>query len=234
MRIDIAAQLYLAGRAPKVLLSGGALEGDVSEARGMAHAIRQQGVPETALILENSSRTTYENAAMTEDQLKARGIGKILLVTSALHMPRAMAAFAKQGVVAIAAPAPPQIVPPTDGSLSLGARPAHVRRQPLHHQGIRGPVRLPAARLVGPPRSACGARRRCGPAERLPRRGRGGCWRGPGLLAWINKIYECAFAGAGLPAWLWGLLYCAVDFQSDPWHAGWQAGRRALCAVAGG
>ena len=33
-------------------------------------------------------------------------------------MPRAMAAFAKQGVVAIAAP-PPQIVPPTDGSLSL-------------------------------------------------------------------------------------------------------------------
>lgn len=119
VRIDIAAQLYLAGRAPKVLLSGGALEGDVSEARGMAHAIRQQGVPETALILENSSRTTYENAAMTEDQLKARGIGKILLVTSALHMPRAMAAFAKQGVVAIAAPAPPQIVPPTDGSLSL-------------------------------------------------------------------------------------------------------------------
>ena len=105
--------------ARKVLLSGGALEGDVSEARGMAHAIRQQGVPETALILENSSRTTYENAAMTEDQLKARGIGKILLVTSALHMPRAMAAFAKQGVVAIAAPAPPQIVPPTDGSLSL-------------------------------------------------------------------------------------------------------------------
>ena len=76
-------------------------------------------MPETALILENSSRTTYENAAMTEDQLKARGIGKILLVTSALHMPRAMAAFAKQGVVAIAAPAPPQIVPPTDGSLSL-------------------------------------------------------------------------------------------------------------------
>ena len=37
---------HLAGRAPKVLLSGGALEGDVSEARGMAHAIRQQGVPE--------------------------------------------------------------------------------------------------------------------------------------------------------------------------------------------
>ena len=119
VRIDTAAQLYLAGRAPKVLLSGGALEGDVSEARGMAHAIRQQGVPETALILENASRTTYENAALTEDTLKSRGIGKVLLVTSALHMPRAMAAFSKQGVEVIAAPAPPQIVAPTDGSLPL-------------------------------------------------------------------------------------------------------------------
>lgn len=118
VRVDTAAQLYLAGRAPKVVLSGGALEGDVSEARGMAHAIRQQGVPESALILENASRTTYENAALTEDQLKAHGIGKVLLVTSALHMPRAMAAFSKQGVVAIAAPAPPQIVPPADGSLN--------------------------------------------------------------------------------------------------------------------
>lgn len=118
VRIDTAAQLYLAGRAPKVLLSGGALEGDVSEARGMAHAIRQQGVPESALILENASRTTYENAALTEDALKSRGIDKVLLVTSALHMPRAMAAFSKQGVEAIAAPAPPQIVAPADGSLS--------------------------------------------------------------------------------------------------------------------
>ena len=52
-------------------------------------------------------------------KLKARGIGKILLVTSALHMPRAMAAFSKQGVQAIAAPTPPQIVAPADGSLPL-------------------------------------------------------------------------------------------------------------------
>ena len=172
-----------------MLLSGGALEGDVSEARGMAHAIRQQGVPETALILENSSRTTYENAAMTEDQLKARGIGKILLVTSALHMPRAMAAFAKQGVVAIAAPAPPQIVPPTDGSLSLWVpdqRTFDASRSII--KGIRGPVRLPAARLgVGPPRSACGASSWGAAADRRSSRAARvavvagvdqGCWRG--------------------------------------------------------
>ncbi|OZI42108.1 hypothetical protein CEK29_13600 [Bordetella genomosp. 5] len=118
VRVDTATELYLAGRAPKVVLSGGALEGDVSEAKGMAHRMRQQGVPEQALILENSSRNTYENAALTEDTLRAHEIKKVLLVTSALHMPRAMAAFSKQGVEAIAAPAPQQIVLPPDGSVS--------------------------------------------------------------------------------------------------------------------
>lgn len=120
IRVDTATQLYLAGRAPILILSGGAREGDVSEAQGMAHAARQQGVPESALLLENTSRTTYENAMLTEDEMQAHGIKKILLVTSALHMPRAMAAFAKQGVTtAIAAPNPPQIVWPDDGSISL-------------------------------------------------------------------------------------------------------------------
>jgi uncharacterized SAM-binding protein YcdF (DUF218 family) len=118
-RVDTAAKLYAAGRAPKVLLSGGALEGDVSEARGMAHAIKQMGVPEDALILENDSRSTYENAALTEDQLKAHAIRKVLLVTSALHMPRAVAAFHKQDVEVIPASVPPQIVVPPDGSLTL-------------------------------------------------------------------------------------------------------------------
>lgn len=113
-RFQTAAQLYMAGRAPKILLSGGALAGDVSEAQGMAHALRLSGIPESALILENASRTTYENAALTEDELKDHHIGTVLLVTSALHMTRAMAAFRKQGVPAIAAPSVPQIVQPPD------------------------------------------------------------------------------------------------------------------------
>jgi len=118
-RIDRAAELFDAGRAPLVVLSGGALEGTVSEAQGMAHSLRQMGVPESALVLENASRNTYENAALTQDALARRGIGSVLLVTSALHMPRAMAAFGKQGVTAIAAPGRPQIVPPPDRRLAV-------------------------------------------------------------------------------------------------------------------
>ncbi len=111
-RIDRAAELYKAQRAPRIVLSGGALEGDVSEAQGMAHGLQQLGVPETALILENASRTTYENAALSETQLRDHNIRTVLLVTSALHMPRAMAAFRKQGIAVTAAPVAPQIVEP--------------------------------------------------------------------------------------------------------------------------
>ncbi|AHV91901.1 YdcF family protein [Bordetella holmesii] len=118
VRVDVATDLYLAGRAPKVVLSGGALEGNVSEAQGMAHRMRQHGVPDSALVLENASRNTYENAALTEDTLRANHIDKVLLVTSALHMPRAMAAFSKQGVEVIAAPAPPQIVLPAGSGIT--------------------------------------------------------------------------------------------------------------------
>jgi uncharacterized SAM-binding protein YcdF (DUF218 family) len=117
-RMDVAIELYQAHRASKIVLSGGALSGEVSEAMIMAHRMRQNGIPEDALILENTSRTTYENAALTEDALELHDIHTVLLVTSALHMPRAMAAFAKRGVQATAVPAPPQIVLPADDSIS--------------------------------------------------------------------------------------------------------------------
>lgn len=117
-RLDMAIDLYEAGRAPKIVLSGGALSGDVSDAKSMAHRVRQNGIPENVLILENSSRTTHENALLTEDKLELHEIHDVLLVTSALHMPRAMAAFAKQGVNATAVPTPAQITLPADGSVS--------------------------------------------------------------------------------------------------------------------
>ena len=117
-RMDVAIDLYEAGRASKIVLSGGALTGDVSEARSIAHRMLQNGIPKEALILENSSRTTHENATLTEDELELHDIHSVLLVTSALHMPRAMAAFAKQGVQAVAAPTPAQIALPADGSIS--------------------------------------------------------------------------------------------------------------------
>ena len=117
-RVDWAAALYFAGRAPKILLSGAAYEGRVSEAQGMAKVLRQKGIPDSALILENVSRNTYENTLLTQTALKDAPGEQILLVTSALHMPRALATFRKQGLSAIPAGVAPQISLPDDYTLN--------------------------------------------------------------------------------------------------------------------
>lgn len=110
------AELYLAGRAPYILASGGAAEGKVSEAEGMAQLMRQQGVPRSAQILETVSRNTYENASMTAPLLQQHGLTSVLLVTSALHMPRSVEVFHKQGMNVIPAAAPAQISRPENAS----------------------------------------------------------------------------------------------------------------------
>ncbi|WP_397475690.1 YdcF family protein [Pusillimonas sp.] len=118
-RTAAAALLYQAERAPLILLSGAALEGTQSEAEYMAANLRKSGVPPEALIVEKNSYNTYENALYSARILKERDISRVLLVTSALHMPRAMAVFNKQGLTAIAAPPAPQIVVPDDPDFSF-------------------------------------------------------------------------------------------------------------------
>lgn len=111
-RIDTADDLFFMGKAPKIILSGAALEGNVSEAQGMATQLRNRGIPKENLLIENQSTTTRENAFFVDKLLKQEGITKILLVTSALHMPRSMAAMQNLGYQPIPAPNPPQIVLP--------------------------------------------------------------------------------------------------------------------------
>ena len=99
-RVWHAARLYQAGKAPWVVLSGGAdlSLAQESEAKAMAGFIKDLGVPNLALILEEQSRTTSQNASMTAELLKGLNIHHILLITSALHMERAKRLFEKQGL----------------------------------------------------------------------------------------------------------------------------------------
>ena len=89
-------RLYRAGKAPLLVCTGGA-RGGTPEAQGMGRLLQEWGVPSGAILLEEHSLNTRENAVFTYSALKARGIGRILLVTSALHMPRAAAVFRKAG-----------------------------------------------------------------------------------------------------------------------------------------
>ncbi len=104
-----AASLYFAGRAPLIILSGGALEGNISDTASMARSLQKLGIPDDAIIQETQSQNTLENAELTDQTLRSLQKKSIFLVTSALHMPRAMLAFESTGIKAWAAPLPPQI-----------------------------------------------------------------------------------------------------------------------------
>ena len=108
-RESLAAELYVAERAPVIVLSGGALVGKVSDTARMARSLTAMGVPVEAIKQETQSQSTRENAQLTANTLKQLNAKKILLVTSALHMPRAMAAFSQTDIEATAAPLPRQI-----------------------------------------------------------------------------------------------------------------------------
>lgn len=108
-RLAAGARAWLAGRAPTIVLSGGGDNGgdeDASEARRMAHAIQRLGVPSSALLLETRSRNTRDNARYTAALAEQHGFHRVLLVTSSLHMPRAVLQFRNEGVDVIPVPVP--------------------------------------------------------------------------------------------------------------------------------
>lgn len=118
-RIDLAQALYVAGRAPRILISGSALDGKVSEAQMIARLLRQRGIPDSAILLENNSRNTFENARFTDIIMRGQKLKSALLVTSALHMPRALGSLQKRGIQVTAAGGAPQIILPHNNPLAL-------------------------------------------------------------------------------------------------------------------
>ena len=101
-RMIYAAALYQQGVAPQLILSGGGVMVDGTElypeANAMAQLLAIMGVPADAMILEPRSRNTYENAVEVKALLAALDADRIGLVTSALHMTRSVAIFARQGI----------------------------------------------------------------------------------------------------------------------------------------
>jgi uncharacterized SAM-binding protein YcdF (DUF218 family) len=107
-RILHAARLYRAGKAPLVVASGGRLPWSgnrVPESEEIAELLGEWGVPASAIRKEGKSSTTRENALETARLLPELHGKRVLLVTSALHMARALAAFRKAGMDVIASPA---------------------------------------------------------------------------------------------------------------------------------
>jgi uncharacterized SAM-binding protein YcdF (DUF218 family) len=105
-RLEEAWRLYRIQPRP-IILSGGHVNPftpDMDENRiGREYLIRW-GVPKHHVIGEDKSRDTFESALEVQKILKQRGWKRYLLVTSAVHMPRSMLAFAAKTPEPIPAP----------------------------------------------------------------------------------------------------------------------------------
>ncbi|MDJ0704092.1 MAG: YdcF family protein [Leptolyngbyaceae cyanobacterium MO_188.B28] len=105
-RVLYGSRLYLAGKAPLLILSGGRItwrEGGASESADMAEIAESMGAPPEAIVQDPTSLNTYQNAVNVKQILQERGLNQIILVTSALHMPRSLLIFEKQGIEVIPA-----------------------------------------------------------------------------------------------------------------------------------
>lgn len=106
-RVIYAGQLYREKKAPVIILSGGRINWKGSgspESADMASILTSIGIPEAAIVQEPNSLNTHENAVNVKKILVSRGIRRVLLVTSAIHMPRSLLIFRRQGIDAIPTP----------------------------------------------------------------------------------------------------------------------------------
>ncbi|WP_457681220.1 YdcF family protein [Thermovibrio sp.] len=100
-RLLVAYKLWKLKGLP-VVVSGGKTVYDETEASAMARVLETWGVPKGEIILEDKSRTTYENALYTE---KLIGRERICLITSAYHIKRSYEIFRSFGFKVIPVPA---------------------------------------------------------------------------------------------------------------------------------
>lgn len=98
-RVAHAARVWKAGKAPVVIPSG------AGELQASLPLLKELGVPESAVLVENAARNTEENARFVANYVKShcvstndsrpRTLPRILLVTSAWHMRRSLLMFRK-------------------------------------------------------------------------------------------------------------------------------------------
>jgi uncharacterized SAM-binding protein YcdF (DUF218 family) len=108
-RVLYGGELFQQGRAPQVFVTGNIATGSIAtgpEAADMAELLERLSVPRAAIVLETKAQNTHEHAIHLCPMFAERQVRRVLLVTSAIHMPRSLGAFRRgcPGVDYIPAP----------------------------------------------------------------------------------------------------------------------------------
>ena len=130
-----AAKLYGEGRVRAIIPSGGVewdYQGEwISEAEIMARVLRENGVPDEVIIMENEARTTRQNMKYGAYQIGRRYedfVDRVIIVTSVSHMKRSLAlakAIFPKGTKVSAYPSYPKL--DRDEWLKLEENQVHIR-----------------------------------------------------------------------------------------------------------
>lgn len=98
-RLDRAAALYTAGQVDRIIVTGGNQPGDRTT-EGMTGFVylRELGVPEEALLVENTSTNTWEQLLATKLILDEHDIDRVILVSDPYHNRRLLGTAAELGI----------------------------------------------------------------------------------------------------------------------------------------
>ncbi len=110
-RLDHVAELWPAGYAPIVVVTGGNQPGDrFTEAGSSAAYLVERGVPDSAIVQEDQGSTTLESLENVAELLQARGAGSVLIVTDPYHALRSRMIAEDQGLDAYVSPTGTSVV----------------------------------------------------------------------------------------------------------------------------
>ena len=113
-RFEQGLRLYRAGKAPLLIFTGGQIpwaREPQSEGQYLRTAALARGVPTAAVAVTGEIQNTAQEASAVASLAQARGLGRMYLVTTAWHMPRAVFLFRRAGLPMIPYPVDHQINP---------------------------------------------------------------------------------------------------------------------------
>lgn len=119
-RIRHGAALYHAGKARWIITTGARPYPGTADnaAEAAADLLADLGVPRGDIVARAESTSTRHDARAVAEVMRSHAVGDVLLVTSALHMPRALATFQAAGISAWPAPTDYEVTdPPIAGNL---------------------------------------------------------------------------------------------------------------------
>jgi uncharacterized SAM-binding protein YcdF (DUF218 family) len=104
-RLDHALDLYRAGIAPSIVVTGGIGSGDrMSEATVGHRYLRSHSIPDSAIVVRPDGRTTWESMRSVGEWMHDRELGRMLLVSDPFHMARLRLEARRTGLQVLTSP----------------------------------------------------------------------------------------------------------------------------------